>query len=80
MVLSIVISYFDLFTQMLAAVYSFQKPAIKGLRTRVRILVWSLPPGTRICIFAFFCLYPFYLIDRTGKTGRTPLYAHCNFY
>ena len=79
-ILSIAISHFVLFTRMISAVDSFQKPAIKGLRQRLWISVWGLPPGTRICIFAIVCLYPPYAVDRTGKTGRTPLYAHCNFY
>jgi hypothetical protein len=64
------------FTQMLAAVDSFQKPAIKGLRRLVRISEWVLPPGTRICIFAIVCLYPSYPIDRTGKMVRTLFYTY----
>ncbi len=75
-ILSIVISYFVLFTQMLAAVDSFQKPAIKGFNQRVRFSERVLPPGTRICIFAIVCLYPSYPIDRTGKMVRTLFYTH----
>jgi hypothetical protein len=69
-ILSITISHFVLFARMLSAVDSFQKPAIKGFHTRVRISEWSLPPSTRICIFAFAPRNPFYLLDRTGRTVR----------
>lgn len=66
----------NLFTRMLSTVDSFQKPAIKGFRQRLRISEWVLPPGARVCIFAVVCLYPSYPIDRTGKMVRTSFYTY----